>query len=208
MRYIFDENAVFYQKHFLKDLSKDKPAITSKQQEALDSMQEEERKWRESFEKGMKVDAIKYDPQFSVKMWTKAEIIEKFNGGSHVKLRFLKDIKAKTEMYRVESDQIAPLNSKTEADDLWRNQLKKGDAVDALQQSGTWRASTIIFPEERDIDTCVMPMCKVGFRAYLSTGAREDDMGKYDGLSESLDEMVGQFSCRIQRRGTFVDMDQ
>lgn len=100
-------------------------------------------------------------------------------------------------MHRVESDHLAPYNSKTEADDIWRRELKKGDVVDALSSTGSWHASTIVFPEERDIETCAMPMCKVGFRTYKPDGDREDAMGKYHGMSESVDEMIGQFTCRI-----------
>ena len=42
-----------------------------------------------------------------------------------------------------------------------------------------------------------MQMVKIGFREYDETGDKEDDMGKYWGYSENLDEYMVLYNCRI-----------
>ena len=66
-----------------------------------------------------------------------------------------------------------------------------------------WYSATIIHGEERK-EGCLMPMVKVGFRVYHENGDKSDEMGRYDGLSEAQDNMIGSYTVRIQPPGTMV----
>ena len=85
----------------------------------------------------------------------------------------------------------------------WRDNLEKGDRVDAMDRLYKWYSATIVEKEHRT-EKDIMPMVKVGFRVYDPDGDKSDDMGTYFGLSSEQDDFIGSWTVRIQPPGTMV----
>lgn len=199
MHLVFDNQQKFYLNHFLNDLA------AQEVKHNFSKFSVEEMRWRQSLSVDTLVDAYKVDDNFKVSMWAAAKVSElivdpKTSQITTVKLSFVNDISVNDVLLPIDSDKFAPYNSKREPDE-WRAQLKKGDVVDALDRCSTWYEATVIEGEERL--ECLMPMIKVGFRQYHSTGPKSDDMGKYYGFSQVADEHIGSYTVRIQKPYTY-----
>ena len=201
MRVVFDIQQKFYQSHFQHELGGD--AGKSEVKTNLSAFSEEERQWRAKLPLGTLLDAYKTDGNFKVSYWSKGHVDECFKdskgNNTTLKVSFVNDISVSPLNVPIDSDLIAPLGTKAESED-WRGQLKKGDEVDAMDRCGTWYLSTVIVPEER-VDA-KFPNVKVGFRQYVSSGDKKDEMGNYFGYSEKMDEHIGAFTSRIQKKYT------
>ena len=67
---------------------------------------------------------------------------------SLVKIKFLNDITVQEVTLPLDSPDMAKLNTNS-SDFQWREDLKKGMVVDAMDKGGTWWQATVIIPETR-----------------------------------------------------------
>ena len=157
---------------------------------------------------GDKVDVIKLDTTYGVNMWSQG-IIQSIDDVSSSKgptkeyrVKYLKD---NVMPQAHETNTMAPFGSYTK-DEGWRDTLKTGDRVDAIDRSEKkWHTATVIVPEERKQED-IMPIVKVGFRYYEKTGDKKDSMGEYFGLGEDKDDFIGAWTVRIQPVGTMCKL--
>ena len=115
-----------------------------------------------------------------------------------VRVQFENDGSVEAQMFRFDSDEIAPYKIKTQQED-WRYNLKKMDVVDIMDENKVWRQATILEPEPRK--EYKFPLMKVGFRQYHEHGEKSDKIGKYDGWTEAMDAFICPFSVRVQKSG-------
>lgn len=146
------------------------------------------------------LDAFKNDGNFKISCWSRGSVEEVFKdtkgNTTTIKVSFVNDIQVSQINLPIDSDQIAPLGTKSNVEEWnWRANLKVGDKVDALDRCGTWYLSTVIVAEERT--DAKFPNLKIGFREYASNGEKSDAMGPYFGFSEKMDEHIGSFTVRI-----------
>lgn len=91
------------------------------------------------------------------------------------------------------SHEVIPVGIRSH-DFTWRDELKVGDEVDAVDCFNKWRQATIVkeskscFPDER--------ILTVGFRKY-NNGLAE--LGDFTGLDSSFDQELSPHSPRILR---------
>jgi hypothetical protein len=212
---IFNPAAKFYQEHFKEEIPPDKPAPTApKTEEPAELLQlsEEEIAWRNGLQRGAEVDVVKHDLVNSLEMWVKGVIVtvpgaatshlgDERHGPNSFLIKFQKDISVQAALFRADSPKIAPLNSKTTGDD-WRDNLRVGDQVDALDASLRWNNATIL---SVDKNKGVMPQVKVGHRVYSAAGDKVDGEGQaYTGWGPGLDECIGSHTLRLQKFGTMT----
>ena len=93
----------------------------------------------------------------------------------------MKDFGTQNGYHSADASAIAPLNTYT-GDEDWRDNLKKGQQIDAMDRTYKWHSATVVVEEERK-EGGIMPMVKVGFRVYDPQGDKADEMGAYFGLS-------------------------
>lgn len=163
----------------------------------------EERAWRLSLEKDMDVDVLKRDDKKRLEMWSKGKIVSVTGlvsdlATKRMTIKFYQDVGVAEGHYCANSRYIAPYGTLSNVQS-WRDQLKKGDLVDALDKYDQWNTATVIWIDSRDEATTTMYMVRVGFRQYNEEGDKEDKMGKYHGFSEQMDEYIGIHTCRIQK---------
>jgi hypothetical protein len=102
----------------------------------IDKLAPEDVAWRKSLKEGDKIDAVKIDLNYNLKMWSKAEITLITNDIFH--LFFEDDDKALShrQLHWYSLD-IAPYNTKSKGDE-WRKELKVGDFIDAYDSTKAW----------------------------------------------------------------------
>ena len=95
-----------------------------------------------------------------------------------------KDLAAKERFHSANAGAIAQPGTYTR-DESWRDNLKEGDRVDALDGRGKWQTATVVCREHRSEAELEggMPMVKIGWRTYHPEGDKKDEMGHYWGLS-------------------------
>ena len=163
----------------------------------IEKLSNEEREWRQSLVIGSKVDAVKIDYEFNLKMWSKGEIIS--ISGDIIQVQFENDIKSLTSRYLPwYSPEIDRFNTRT-AGDEWRMTLKKGDLIDGYDSTKKWYQSEVQNTEYfKDEGGREVLRLRVGFRIYHPEGNKTDDDGKkYSGWSEKFDETIPAYSPRI-----------
>ena len=156
------------------------------------------------------MDVVKYDETFDIHMWTQGKITaindvvsSKGSSTKEFMVKYLKDFKVGTAAHEADSQTIAPLYTFTK-DEMWREQLKKGDMVDVLlTKSKKWVHATVTVPEQRTEED-IMPIIKVGYRVYDPNGDKKDEMGSYFTTADEYDEMVGSFTVRVQPKGSMT----
>lgn len=114
-------------------------------------------------------------------------------------VKFFGDLSITNKLIRADEAVIAPHLSKT-SEEKWRDNLKKGQLVDAMSRTHSWFKATVIEPDPRE--DAVQKMAKIGFREYSDYGDKSDEMGNYFGFSANLDEHIGHHSLRIMPPGT------
>jgi hypothetical protein len=156
--------------------------------------------WRTELKAGDKVDALlhSYDTQRSQSRgagWSKAEIIDV--DGDKLSLAFdLEPVLSNRTLDRW-SNELAIAGTETAQIWQWKATLKENDLVDALDDTYTWRQSTLIrLYEEKEGDK-VIPMALVGLRVYQANGPRSDERGPYDGFGQRFDEKIPLYSPKI-----------
>ena len=156
----------------------------------------------------MVIDAFKTDGNFKISCWSRGQIEEVFKdtkgNTTTVKISFVNDIQVSPLSVPIDSDLIAPLGTKSDVEEWnWRQNLKVGDKVDAMDRCSTWYIATVIVAEERA--EAKFPNLKIGFREYASNGDKSDAMGSFFGFTEKMDEHIGSFTVRIQRPYTYIN---
>ena len=120
--------------------------------------------------------------------------------GDNVKkfhIKYSRDSSSGTKIFRSDSLQIAPFDSKTQGDIEWRYSLKVGDEVDVLDSYSEWATCTVV--KKENTENSALPMITVGYRRYSSEGDKEDSLGKYTGKGHAYDHMVSLYSVRVQK---------
>lgn len=127
--------------------------------------------------------------------WSKAEIIDV--DGDKLSLTFeLEPVLSNRTLDRW-SNELAIAETETKQIWQWKATLKENDLVDALDDTYTWRQSTLIrLYEEKEGDK-VIPMALVGLRIYQANGPRSDERGPYDGFGSRFDEKIPLYSPKI-----------
>ena len=106
----------------------------------IHNLPEEEREWRQKLQRGSKVDAIKIDTEYNLKVWAKGEVIDV--NGDLLYVMFQNDNKSSSRYFFWYSPEIDQYNTKSEGDE-WRLELKAGGFVDGFDTTKVWYASTI-----------------------------------------------------------------
>lgn len=121
-----------------------------------------------------------------------------------VKIKHMYEVNILESTLPIDSADMAPKETHTKEDYIWRENLVEGACVDAMDNTGKWWASTIITLESRK-PTPAWPNHKVGFRQYTREGDKSDSKGSFFGFSDNLDERIGIYSLRLQKAGTRAD---
>lgn len=99
-----------------------------------------------------------------------------------------------------ESGAIMPLNSKC-LDFDWRESLKQGDIIDALDTDKKWyRATVLAVKSENSIKSVY-----IGYRIYDPKGDKVDSNGRYFGWTKKFDEWLNVHSPRIHKKNFMVN---
>lgn len=149
---------------------------------------------------------VKHDLGFSIESWARGEVMDIFGtgeqnlgdaDGSNCKrfsIKYFKDVAAGQKLFRADSFQLAPYDTKTSGEE-WRYNLKVGDEVDVLDSYAAWKTATVI---KKDSDTGItMSNITVGFRRYNTDGDKKDEMGKFFGLGVGHDMRLALHSIRL-----------
>ncbi|CDW89068.1 ubiquitin carboxyl-terminal hydrolase family protein [Stylonychia lemnae] len=169
----------------------------------IDKLSLEEKNWRQSLQIGSKVDAVKIDYEFNLKMWAKGEIHSIVNDIFLV--AFENDIKSLTSRFLPwYSPEIDRYDTKSSGDE-WRASLQKGDLVDGYDSTKKWYQSQVQYRETVKDEDREVHRLRIGFRIYHPEGSKtDDDQRKYFGWSEKFDETIPAYSPRIQKFQTFA----
>lgn len=132
MKHIFDMSSNLHQHLFQSEEN-----ISAQNDPSLaDKLSVEERAWRKSLVKGSKIDAIKLDNEYNLKIWAKAEVSS--ITGDIFQVVFENDIRSNSIRYiHWYSPEIDRYNTNSEGDD-WRLDLKVGDFIDAFDSTKVW----------------------------------------------------------------------
>lgn len=170
----------------------------SQQKADVGSFTAEDIEWRNNLMESDCIDVVKHDLSLSIEGWSRGEITSILGGvengknlgdesGNNVKrfsVKYFKDAAAGTKIFRADSTQIAPYDTKTK-DDEWRYALKVADQVDVMDNYGAWSTCTVI-KKESELNN-PLPMITVGFRRYSAMGDKLDDLGAYFGKDSNFD---------------------
>ena len=123
--------------------------------------------WRRALVAGSKVDAVKLDTDYNLKVWSKAEVTAV--NQDIISIHFINDAyKMDRVLYWYSSD-LAEYNTKSEGDE-WRCELKAGDVIDAFDSTRIWYAATVTERATRFDDNIEYLSLKIGFRVYHPDG--------------------------------------
>lgn len=132
----FDHKNRIFTYHFLTEEN----AIL--QQNSAELFPADEKAWREGLKAGDELDAIKLDLDGKKQMWSKATVKERKN--DNVVVSFFKDWVTSERELNIYSMNIAQLNSKSEEEFEWRQNLKAGELFDCWDSTGAWYACTVL----------------------------------------------------------------
>ena len=161
----------------------------------------DELEWRLALDIGMTIDVFKRDAKKKLQMWSKGKIEAVTGTVSDLRKRYLtisyfSDKSVSEAKVTADSTCIAPYNTMSNSQN-WRDKVQKGDRVDVFDKYDTWSTATVIWTDTREETEDSMRMIRVGFRIYCDDGDKSDSMGRYSGYSDTLDEYIGVYTCRI-----------
>ena len=164
--------------------------------EIMEKVQQE--RFRLCLKVGDRIDAVKYVNKLEMECWGPAIIT--FIYQNSIEIKFENDSNRYNRTIDRYSSQIAQLGQYSSKYN-WKNDLKVGDHVDAVDDLNYWFASTII-----DIEEHVGPneksgtLVKIGYRIYASHGTKTDLIErKFFGWSGKYDDWIQLFSPRIDK---------
>ena len=98
--------------------------------------------------------------------------------------------------FPLDSWQVAPVGTYTQND--WREELQEGSLLDAFDNDGYWRASTVLAVKEEENDNgTVSKLFRIAFRVFTDISRMNDPRANYSGISRTFDEWLSKNSPRL-----------
>lgn len=194
-----------HEKHFFRAHEHDESQEVQVSDVDIDDASPE---WRASLSYGDWVDALRVEKYSQSKEWLRAQIIEETE--TRFKLSFAGLSDYFNRYVSRDSNEIAPLLSRSSKQDQWKEVLKPGSLVDCLDTYSRWYNGTIL--DVRSNASGIVEFF-VAFRVYTLNGDKQDDDGRlFTGWSSKYDEWIpktsnrlAKFNTRASGAGVFVD---